>query len=62
MALQVRRVSGSCDMEDEVYRDHCLIIVGDGGQADKVLAKRRLAAGGRLAHFLVQDEQVRASS
>ena len=49
-------------MEDEVYRDHCLIIVGDGGQADKVLAKRRLAAGGRLAHFLVQDEQVRASS
>eukprot|EP00435_Cladocopium_sp_Y103_P026245 s3134_g6.t1 len=42
---------------DEInYRDHCLIIVGDGGVADELLAKRRLAAGGRLVHFQVDDE------
>ncbi|CAK9083633.1 Uncharacterized protein SCF082_LOCUS39695, partial [Durusdinium trenchii] len=40
-------------------RDHCLIIVGDGGEAEEVLAQRRWAAGGRLVHFLVPDEQVR---
>lgn len=34
--------------------DHCLIIVGVGGKADEILAKRRLAAGGRLAHFMTQ--------
>lgn len=39
-------------------RDHCLIIVGDGGEAEEVLAQRRWAAGGRLVHFLVPDEQV----
>lgn len=33
------------------FKDHCLIIVGDGGDADRILAERRLAAGGRLAHF-----------
>ena len=44
------------------FKDHCLIIVGDGGEADLILAKRRLAAGGRLAHFQTkgpQDEQVK---
>lgn len=40
------------------YRDHCLIIVGDGGSADELLARRRLEAGGRLAHFLLlTDDQ-----
>ncbi|CAK9043240.1 unnamed protein product [Durusdinium trenchii] len=41
------------------YKDHCLILVGDGGAADERLARRRLAAGGRLAHFLVTEEQVK---
>ena len=41
------------------WQDHCLIIVGDGGEADEVLALRRLRAGGRLVHFLVEDEQVK---
>ncbi|CAK9030011.1 unnamed protein product [Durusdinium trenchii] len=36
------------------FKDHCLIIIGDGGAADEILAKRRLAAGGRLAHFQTQ--------
>eukprot|EP00438_Fugacium_kawagutii_P004625 Skav229016 [mRNA] locus=scaffold127:483024:490587:- [translate_table: standard] len=43
-------------------KDHCLIIVGDGGEADRILAKRRLAAGGRLAHFQTEgpeDDRVR---
>ncbi|CAK9034661.1 unnamed protein product [Durusdinium trenchii] len=49
-------------METEIdlnYKDHCLIIVGDGGEADELLARRRLAAGGRLAHFTVGHGQVK---
>lgn len=38
-------------------KDHCLIIVGEGGEADRILAKRRLAAGGRLAHFQTQGPE-----
>ena len=38
------------------YRDHCLIIAGDGRAADELLCRRRLRAGGRLAHFLVLNE------
>ena len=41
------------------YKDHCLIIVGDGGPSDELLARRRLLAGGRLAHFLVSEGQVK---
>jgi hypothetical protein len=43
-------------------KDHCLIIVGDGGEADQILARRRMAAGGRFAHFLTKgpnDSRVR---
>ena len=35
-------------------KDCCLIIVGDGEDADAVLAKRRLEAGGRLCHILTR--------
>ncbi len=35
-------------------KDGCLIIVGDGEDADAVLAKRRLEAGGRLCHILTR--------
>eukprot|EP00913_Durusdinium_trenchii_P024369 g22878.t1 len=42
------------DFEMHCEKDHCLIIVGVGGKADEILAKRRLAAGGRLAHFMTQ--------
>ena len=35
-------------------KDVCLIIVGDGEDADAVLAKRRLEAGGRLCHILTR--------
>ena len=44
-----------CDL-DLNYRDHCLIIVGDGEAADELLCRRRLRAGGRLAHFLFLSE------
>eukprot|EP00435_Cladocopium_sp_Y103_P046851 s1389_g13.t1 len=44
------------------YRDHCLIIVGDGRAADELLCRRRLKAGGRLAHFLfLSEDQVKIS-
>ena len=33
-----------------------LIIIGPGGRADEVLARRRLEAGGRLAHILITDD------
>lgn len=40
------------------YRDHCLIVIGPGTLAEKVLAKRRLNAGGRLLHVLTdQNDQ-----
>ena len=31
-------------LDDQRFKDHCLIIVGNGGKADEVLAKRRLEA------------------
>jgi len=41
------------------YADQCLIVIGDGGEADEVLAQRRLRAGGRLLHIQTQaDSQV----
>ena len=40
-------------------QDHCLILVGAGTWAEELLARRRLKAGGRLTHFLVQEAQVR---
>ncbi|CAK9079811.1 unnamed protein product [Durusdinium trenchii] len=48
----------SCELNLN-YKDHCLIIVGDGGPSDELLARRRLLAGGRLAHFLVSEGQVK---
>ena len=33
-------------MNAQSYRDHCLIVVGCGGEADEQLCKRRIAAGG----------------
>jgi len=42
----------SVALDDQRFKDHCLIIVGNGGKADEILSKRRLEAGGRLAHFL----------
>ena len=41
-------------LKEQQYKDHCLIIVGPGNDADATLAKRRIKAGGRLAHFLTQ--------
>eukprot|EP00434_Breviolum_minutum_P042721 symbB.v1.2.038040.t1/scaffold5791.1/size23574/2 len=38
-------------LTDQQFKDQCLIIVGNGGEPDEILAKRRLRAGGRLAHF-----------
>ncbi|CAJ1427921.1 unnamed protein product [Effrenium voratum] len=38
------------------YADRCLIVVGCGGEADELLCKRRLSAGGRLAHITCQGE------
>ena len=38
-------------MRCQDFKDLCLIIVGPGGPADATLAKRRLQAGGRLAHI-----------
>ena len=46
-------------LDDQMFKDQCLIIVGDGGKADEALARRRLEAGGRLAHFLVQPDDHR---
>ena len=40
-------------LDDQRFKDHCLIVVGAGGKADEVLCQRRLQAGGRLAHFLM---------
>ena len=40
-------------VDDQRFKDVCLIFVGCGGKADEVLCKRRLQAGGRLAHFLM---------
>ena len=34
--------------------DLCLIIVGPGEEAEEVLIRRRLAAGGRVLHILTQ--------
>ena len=48
-------------LDDQRFKDHCLIIVGNGGKADEVLAKRRLAAGGRLAHFLTRPDDPRVT-
>lgn len=48
-------------LDDQRFKDHCLIIVGNGGKADEVLAKRRLEAGGRLAHFLTQTDDPRVT-
>ena len=48
-------------LDDQRFKDHCLIIVGNGGKADEVLAKRRLAAGGRLAHFLTRPNDPRVT-
>ncbi|CAE7590622.1 unnamed protein product [Symbiodinium natans] len=48
-------------MDLQSLRDHCLIIVGSGGETDELLARRRIAAGGRLVHVLtrgVDDERV----
>ncbi|CAK9025215.1 unnamed protein product [Durusdinium trenchii] len=44
-------------LDAQRFKDHCLIIVGDGGRADQILARRRLAAGGRLAHFQTKGSQ-----
>ncbi|CAJ1421832.1 unnamed protein product, partial [Effrenium voratum] len=38
------------------YADRCLIVVGCGGEADELLCKRRLSAGGRLAHITCEGE------
>ncbi|CAK9109293.1 unnamed protein product [Durusdinium trenchii] len=43
-------------MDAKSYKDLCLIIVGPGSKADEVLARRRLTAGGRLAHILIEGE------
>ena len=48
-------------LDDQRFKDHCLIIVGNGGKADEVLAKRRLAAGGRVAHFLTRPDDPRVT-
>ena len=46
------------------YADACLIVVGCGEEADEVLARRRLEAGGRLCHITTagpEDARVRVS-
>lgn len=44
-------------VDPQRLKDHCLIIIGVGGEPDEILAKRRLAAGGRLMHILTQGPQ-----
>ncbi|CAE7229654.1 unnamed protein product [Symbiodinium natans] len=52
-------------MNSQQYQDSCLIIVGDGGATDELLARRRLAAGGRLVHVStggLGDERVKVAA
>ena len=43
-------------MDAQSYKDHCLIIIGGGGPADEILARRRLSAGGRLLHIQTRED------
>ena len=44
------------DSDLQRLKDCCLIIVGDGGLPDRILAMRRLKEGGRLCHILTEGE------
>ena len=60
-SLGVHESTSHPRMDLQSLRDHCLIIVGSGGETDELLARRRIAAGGRLVHVLtrgVDDERV----
>ncbi|CAE7242278.1 rbcL, partial [Symbiodinium microadriaticum] len=41
-------------MDAQSYRDHCLIVLGSGLEAEELLLRRRLGAGGRAVHFLTE--------
>ena len=45
------------DSELQRLKDCCLIIVGNGGWPDRILAMRRLQSGGRLCHILTEGEE-----
>ena len=45
------------EMDSQGLKDCCLIIVGDGGWADRILAERRLQQGGRLCHILIEGHE-----
>ena len=51
-------------MDAQSYKDHCLIVIGCGSEAEEFLVRRRLAAGGRLIHVLTHgpdDDRVEIS-
>mmetsp|Transcript_104882 Transcript_104882/g.249704 ORF Transcript_104882/g.249704 Transcript_104882/m.249704 type:complete len:676 (+) Transcript_104882:52-2079(+) len=41
-------------MDAQSYRDHCLIVLGSGLEAEELLLRRRLGAGGRAVHILTE--------
>ena len=45
------------DLELQGLKDCCLIIVGNGGWSDRILAMRRLQEGGRLCHILTEGTE-----
>ena len=45
---------GGSEMDAQSYRDHCLIVLGSGLEAEELLLRRRLGAGGRAVHFLTE--------